>query len=146
MNKTRSCKNFNVEALGFFFCHKKGKINPAMCELCPDFKANSKYKNVKTEVEGITFDSKKEAARWGELSLLSKAGKIENLVRQKNFLLVPKGKDERPVYYVADFVYEEDGKMVCEDVKSPITRKNPAYIIKRKLFKYLYSGYEFRET
>ena len=52
------------------------------------------------------------------------------------------------MYYVADFIYQEvaSGKLICEDVKSDATRKDKAYIIKRKLFKYLYKNYEFREV
>ena len=38
--------------------------------------APSKYRNTKTEVDGILFDSKKEAARWLELKALEAAGKI----------------------------------------------------------------------
>ena len=55
---------------------------------------------------------------------------------------------ERAVFYYADFVYLEvrTNKMVVEDVKSPATKKNKEYIIKRKLFKYLYKNYEFREV
>ena len=100
----------------------------------------------KIEIDGIKFDSRKEGSRWIELKMLEKSGSIKNLERQKRFEIVPKTKDERAVYYIADFVYEQDGKLVCEDVKSPATRKDKIYIIKRKLFKYNYPGYEFRES
>ena len=109
-------------------------------------KAYNKYRNVKTEIGGMVFDSKKEANRFQELAMLQKAGIIKNLECQKKFLIIPKTKDEREVYYLADFVYELDGKQICEDVKSRITRKNTTYIIKRKLFKHLYPDWEFRET
>ena len=36
----------------------------------------SKYGNIKTRVDGILFDSKKEAKRYLELKLLEKAGRI----------------------------------------------------------------------
>ena len=106
----------------------------------------NKYHNKKTVAFGLVFDSKKESERYLELVILQKAGKIKNLERQKRFEIVPKTPGEKAVFYVADFVYEQENKLVCEDVKSPITKKNPAYIIKRKLFKYLYKDYEFRET
>ena len=106
----------------------------------------SKYGNTKTVVRNIVFDSKKESERYLELAMLQKAGVIKNLERQKRFEIVPKTKDERAVYYCADFVYEENGKLVCEDVKSPATRRDKTYIIKRKLFKYNYPEYEFRES
>ena len=99
----------------------------------------SKYGNKKTYVDGIKFDSKKEANRYIELKTLLLAGKITGLELQKSYVLIPaqylniNGKRkciERPLKYVADFVYHQDGKTVVEDVKG---RKTPAYIIKRKL-------------
>lgn len=116
----------------------------------------NKYYNKKIEIDGIVFDSKKEAHRYAELKILEKAGRISNLRTQVAFELIPaqferyerynkKGqriKDgmrcvERAVEYRADFVYEEDGKTVVEDTKSPATR-TVAYIIKRKLMLYIY--------
>jgi dsDNA-binding SOS-regulon protein len=43
----------------------------------------NKYLNKKTEIDGITFASKKEAKRYSELKLLEKAKKIEDLQLQK---------------------------------------------------------------
>jgi len=76
-----------------------------------------KYNNIKTEIDGIKFDSTKEANRYCELKLLLRAGKITNLCRQVRFLLIPGSIKERPMYYVADFVYDEDGQTIVEDVK-----------------------------
>ena len=95
----------------------------------------NKYGAKKITVDGITFDSKKEANRYCELRLLEKAGYIENLQRQVRYTLIPKQEGERACEYVADFVYIENGKTVVEDVKSKATRTD-AYIIKRKLMKY----------
>jgi hypothetical protein len=75
----------------------------------------------------------KEANRWCELKMLEKAGLIQDLQRQVKFELIPKQDGERAVHYVADFVYVEDGKMIVEDVKSAVTKKNKEYVIKRKL-------------
>lgn len=110
-----------------------------------NFGRRSKYGNKKTVVGKVVFDSQKEANRACELAMLEKSGIIKNLKRQVRFEVVPKTESERAVNYVADFVYEENGKLICEDVKSDATRKDKAYIIKRKLFKYLYKNYEFRE-
>ena len=44
---------------------------------------------------------------------------------------------------MADFRYEENGKLVVEDVKGVRTRE---YILKRKMFKYRYPEIEFRES
>lgn len=102
----------------------------------------NKYGNRKTVLDGEIFDSRKEARRWAELKLLERAGKIRDLERQVPFELIPSQKDEhgrvieRPVKYVADFVYIADEhhgwKTVVEDVKSEATRTKE-YVIKRKL-------------
>lgn len=95
----------------------------------------SKYHSRKTTVDGIEFDSQKEARRFRELSLLERAGQITDLQRQVKFELIPSqridGKVvERACTYVADFVYTENGKKVVEDTKGFKTKD---YIIKRKL-------------
>lgn len=95
------------------------------------YKGN-KYKNVKTEVDGILFDSKKEANRYYELKLLEKAGEISDLSRQVPFIIVPKSEYGRELKYVADFAYKENGEMVVEDVKSPASR-TPVYMLKKRL-------------
>ena len=107
----------------------------------------SKYGNKKAEVNGIVFDSKKEARRWLELDMLAKAGEIQNLQRQVPFLLIPSqsvdGKVvERAVSYVADFVYKQDGKTVVEDTKG---HKTKDYILKRKMLLFFY-GVQIREV
>ncbi|OZI39018.1 hypothetical protein CEG14_05640 [Bordetella genomosp. 1] len=94
-----------------------------------------KYSNKKTVVDGRTFDSKREAARYLQLRAMERAGAISSLVLQPSFELIPRqrkadGKIERPVVYIADFAYQEAGERVIEDVKGMRTRD---YIIKRKL-------------
>ena len=90
----------------------------------------SKYKNVKTTIDGITFDSKKESARYAELKLLAKSGLIQNLCLQVPYVLIPKQDGERAVKYIADFVYDENGETVVEDVKGVRT---DVYRLKKKL-------------
>lgn len=79
----------------------------------------SKYHNQKTVVNGITFDSKKEATRWNELRLLEQAGKITALNRQLKIEVCPKTKLHKARYYVCDFVYfdKEKNKTIYEDTK-----------------------------
>lgn len=89
-----------------------------------------KYHNAKVRAGDEVFDSRHEYNRWCELRLLERAGQITDLKRQVRFELVPKQEGERPVYYVADFVYSRDGQKVVEDAKG---FKTPEYIIKRKL-------------
>ena len=98
----------------------------------------SKYGNVKTEVNGIKFDSKKEARRYEELVALQNAGAIEGLKLQRGFTLqegfvTPEGERIQPIRYVADFVYVQDGIEVIEDVKSKATKENAVYKLKKKM-------------
>lgn len=99
-------------------------------------KKKSKYKAVKTEVNGIKFDSKKEARRYKELKILEKADEIKSLELQPRFLLQEKfkynGKTIRKIEYVADFRYiDEKGNTIVEDVKG---MKTEVYKIKKKIF------------
>ena len=95
----------------------------------------NKYHSRKITRDGETFDSVKEYRRSCELKLLERAGEISDLKRQVKFELIPSqridGKvAERPVTYVADFVYMQKGHRVVEDTKGFKTKD---YIIKRKL-------------
>lgn len=118
----------------------------------------AKYHSKKTEIDGIIFDSKKEARRWIELCTMQQQGLIQGLQRQVKFLLIPSqraetgttdrnGKPkqgkvvERECSYYADFVYYENGKKVVEDAKGIRTE---AYKIKRKLMRWIL-GIEIRE-
>ena len=112
-------------------------------------RVGSKYGNRKVVVDGIQFDSKREARRYLYLKALETAGQIQNLQLQVEFELIPnqyasyerygkKGqrlKDgkrlvEKKCSYVADFVYEQNGKTVVEDSKGHRTKD---YILKRKM-------------
>lgn len=99
---------------------------------------NSKYGSVKVKTSEGVFDSKKEYNRYRQLQQMQKEGKISDLQKQVAYELIPKQNGERAVKYIADFVYLEDGKVVVEDTKSEITRKNPTYVIKRKLMKWVH--------
>ena len=106
----------------------------------------SKYRNVRTTVDGIVFDSKKEAARYSELKLLEGAGIITNLQLQVKFIL-------QNTTYIADFVYYiantslggKGWEYVVEDVKSAITKKNPLYRLKKKMMLSMH-GIEIKEV
>lgn len=109
----------------------------------------NKYGNIKCELDGITFDSKKERQRYAELNMMQKAGVISDLELQKSFELQPAfrdkhGKKHQAIRYVADFVYiDEHGNQVIEDVKSEGTRSNQLYRLKKKMM--LYHGWEIKE-
>ena len=98
-----------------------------------------KYGNKPFEINGIRFDSKKEARRYEELIGLLRLGQITDLKLQHHFTLAeafknPDGTSIRKMEYIADFTYtDSEGMFVVEDVKSKATRKNPVYAIKKKL-------------
>lgn len=109
----------------------------------------SKFNAKKTVIDGIKFDSKREAERYCELKLLEKAKEIRNLELQPRFLLQDKfkdkqGKTHRKIEYVADFLYiDKQGRNVVEDVKGVLT---DVYKIKKKMFFKKYDDqYELRE-
>ena len=110
----------------------------------------SKYKAQKTTVDGIVFDSKKEARRYHELKLMEKAGEIQNLALQRPFELTvnynPEWPEDADVIgtYVADFSYFDvnAGKLIVEDVKG---FRTPLYRWKKKHFEAQY-GIQIRET
>lgn len=100
------------------------------------YKRQSKYGNHKITIDGITFDSKREAYRYKELQLLEKAGAITELELQPRFTLLDKytnglGVNIRKMEYVADFSYYKDGKQVIEDTKGHRTKD---YLLKKKWF------------
>ena len=108
----------------------------------------SKYHSRKITVDGITFDSHREARRYQELQLLLRAGEITQLQLQKKYTLIPtqkkpSGGTERAVTYTADFAYKDKrtGKETVEDAKGMKTQQ---YIIRRKLMLYV-RGIEVKE-
>lgn len=110
----------------------------------------NKYGNKKIEYNGMVFDSKREFARYKELELLERAGKIRHLQRQVKYQLLPSMRDpdtkkviERPIFYIADFTYvNEKGKFIVEDVKG---YKTADYLLKRKMMLFFH-GIRIKET
>ena len=99
----------------------------------------SKFGNRHTIVDGISFDSQREAVRWCELKVLEKAGEIHGLDRQVKFVLAPgvhiKGasRKSQDLRYYADFAYiTKEGEAVVEDSKG---HRDAVYKIKRHLMK-----------
>ena len=100
----------------------------------------SKYRNIKTEVDGIVFDSKAEAKRYMELKILEKANEISDLRLQYPFEC--KINEKKICTYKADFDYFEGDQWVIEDVKGFRTQ---VYKLKKKLVEALH-GIEIREV
>jgi hypothetical protein len=108
-----------------------------------NFGSYNKYHNKATKTfDGNVHDSRKEATRWSELLILERAGLISDLKRQVKYELIPKQDGERAVYYIADFVYMENGAKVVEDVKGCRTE---VYKLKKKMMLYFH-GIRIRET
>lgn len=99
---------------------------------------SSKYHAKKTVVDGVQFDSAKEAKRYTRLRALEEEGKIKHLRLQVPFELLPSfecdGVKYRGMSYVADFVYHRNGEVVVEDCKG---FKTPEYKMKKKLMAYV---------
>lgn len=120
----------------------------------------AKYKNRKVTVDGIVFDSAKEARRYQELLFLERSGEISNLQMQVKYILIPAQREpdtvgargrmkkgaliEKECAYIADFVYFDNRReeTVVEDVKGYHTRD---YLIKRKLMLYIH-GIRIKEV
>jgi len=119
---------------------KVAHLNRHLFETKPGKK--SKYSSTKTQVEGIVFDSKKEARRYKELLILLKAGEIGLLQRQVPYELNEGGSHS--LKYIADFVYinTSTGKTIVEDCKGYKTKE---YIKKRRLMKNIH-GIVIKET
>lgn len=94
-------------------CERNGRP-PKPCG-CP--RHSAKYHAERTVVDGITFHSKKEAARYGELRLMEKAGLIHSLGMQRTYHLIV--NDYLICRYIADFVFTYAGRdrETVEDVK-----------------------------
>lgn len=107
-----------------------------------------KYGAKKVVVDGIRFDSKREAKRWSDLLILERAGEITNLERQVPIglmgqnapIMTDSGKQVRR--YIADFRYQDkNGVTVIEDAKGFPTE---GYKIKRAILAAM--GVEVREV
>jgi hypothetical protein len=83
-----------------------------------------KFGNVKKVVNGLEFDSTKEARRWQDLILWQQSGQIMCLSRQVPFPI--RVNKQLIGTYIADFKYYKDGVLIVEDVKNKAT-KTPLY-------------------
>lgn len=100
----------------------------------------NKYRAIKTEVDGIVFDSKAEARRYSELKMLERLGEIQSLELQPAFKVTINGKNI--CTYKADFAYFTDRERVVEDVKG---FKTPIYRLKKKLVEASFPGTKITE-
>lgn len=107
---------------------------------------NNKYRNKKMVLNGRVYDSKKEMLRAIQLKQMEKVGMISDLQEQVRFTLQESfvnncGKKIREIAYIADFVYNENGKQIVEDCKGIRT---DVFKIKHKMFEKRYPEKFFR--
>ena len=113
-----------------------------------------KYGARRVEVDGIKFDSRREAARYGELKMLLAADLIRELEIHPGYaLVVAELYREGPPFvfttvgqFHADFRYVDvtTGERVVEDVKSPPTRTT-AYRLRKRIVEAVH-GITIREV
>ena len=105
----------------------------------------SKYRNVKTVVNGERFDSQREAEHWIALKIREGMGEITNLRRQVPYELYAPTRDADGGFsgmaveicrYRADFDFFENGVHVVCDVKGGTGRRvgtrTQVYELKRR--------------
>ena len=102
----------------------------------------AKYGNVKTECDGILFDSSKEAQAYQALKIIADRGVlIAKLERQVPFVLQDKAKGRRAIKMVVDFLVtwtdvgrpDPETAQTVFEVKSKPTRTQ-VYLVKKKMF------------
>jgi hypothetical protein len=121
----------------------------------PKAKKGNKYLNKKVEVDGITFDSRKESQAYIYLKKLQEEGAITNLTLQPKWEILPgikekfikhlKTKDKEcertvqlPITYTADFLFEVNGQRVCLDVKPCKSLTPQVFFLKKKMMRYFH--------
>ena len=118
-------------------------------------KHRSKYRNIRTVIDGIDFMSKREANYYATLKIRERAGEIKNIRRQVPFILQDKflysGEIVLPIKYLADFVIDEktaNGWImdVVIDVKASSKFSDDVYKLKKKMLLFKYRDIIFREV
>ena len=104
-------------------------------------KTVTKYRAKRTEIDGISFASKKEAKMYSELKLLESVGDISDLKMQVPYVLQEgfvrsDGSKIRPIKYYADFTFYDHRKarfrvVDCKGYRTAL------YELKRKMFDYI---------
>jgi hypothetical protein len=102
----------------------------------------TKYGNIKVKVDGIEFDSTKEANYYRDLKLSMHAtnehDRVVDIIVQPEYDIDFNGV--KICTYIGDFeVTYADRRVEVIDVKSDHTRKLPVYRLKKKLMKARYN-------
>jgi len=104
-----------------------------LLQLAADDAKISKYRAVKTTLNGVKFDSRAEAKRYATLKLWERAGEISNLRLQPEYPFYV--NDQKVFTYRADFSYTQNGATIVEDVKG---FKTTVYRLKKKIIEAFY--------
>jgi len=141
---TAQCRKCGAEGVATEGAHGTMLVNCTKCGTLGFgnvLKKKSKYRNTRDySIEHGNFDSKMEFKRFGVLMMLEKAGEIQDLKRQVRYKLEHEG-----VFfgiYIADFVYQQGGQTIVEDVKG---HKTATYKTKKRLMKSIH-GIDILET
>lgn len=96
----------------------------------------SKYRNIKTTVDGVTFHSRKEATHYLKLKAMEKTGLITDLVLQPKFPMMVNGV--KIGCYYADFSYTvvATGIRFVDDVKG---MRTAVYKLKKRIVEAMYT-------
>lgn len=108
----------------------------------------SKFNNTKVVIDGITFDSKKEARRYQLLKARQVAGEISHLELQPKFKLAigdkpvlirsngyPNGRQASVKF---DFAYFDGEHRIIEDVKGGKATRTEAYALRKAVVEAMY--------
>jgi len=108
-----------------------------LCVGGPKAPRQHKYGAVKVEVDGIRFDSKKEARVYQQLKLMEKGGVIKGFERQVSYKFVHNGV--KICEYRADFVVKfGDGRVEVWDAKG---FKTDVYKLKKRMMMAFFNIY-----
>jgi hypothetical protein len=94
----------------------------------------NKYNAKKVTIDGITFDSKLEGARYNHLKELESMGLISDIETHPPFPCVV--NDKKVCLYKADFRYKNSEGAMIKGIETPMFR------LKKKLVEALYPGTE----
>ena len=113
-------------------------------------KKGNKFSAKSTIIDGITFQSLDEGARYKELLITSVAEAITQLqVHAPKIVILDAftdryGKKHKTSYYIPDFSYYESGLFVIEDVKGGKATRTAIFELKRKIILSRYPDIDFR--
>lgn len=137
------CKYIGIDRVCSKCPNNKKRFEDACAKIEIKKSKQPKYRNRVFERNGEKYRSEKEFNRHMILKSWVGIKSISNLQREVVYELIPSvilnGRKKPPIRYILDFEYYQNGKLIAEDTKSPITKKNPVYRLKAHLMKHVYN-------